>query len=475
MSMHSITEHKKQPIVSLLSNLLIAFMVALLFFLHSSGQITDEYSQTIQPLSPKAETANHAILDSIHELKNFGYFKEIYRWYYHYNEDQKLNTLWRYFYNANGEFEQITEIKSYNANEQLVSLVRKKPGNMILPDFITDTALTIAYLEEYRYEGENLKQKTIISHEFAPDTSDTYYFYDTEGRLTHDSIVEYGASGWSIRSGFDNTYIIEYGGFYLNINVSNYSYNNEGEPETIIYSKTYNDSIIYYHVITYEYEKTDSTRQITRNEIDLHNQQMPDPDTITHWQNMDRFYETYDQAGRRKSVMLITNNIYDGEQIDYRAAFTWTESGQMLHASYFTWEADGDTGKWVEATRIDNRYDAYGNLLQYDKTFYDARTGKWETEHSKTYYYTYLETGLTENRVKTGSLHIFPNPAGDEIRISGLSGKNMRYTVYNLYGQPATSGRSEDQFIDVSHLVPGIYLLEIRNENSIYSGRFVKY
>jgi hypothetical protein len=201
---------------------------------------------------------------------------------------------------------------------------------------------------------------------------------------------------------------------------------------------------------------------------------MPDPDTITHWQLMDRFYETYDKAGRRKSVMLITNNIYDGEQIDYRAAFTWTESGQLLHASYFTWEADGDTGKWIEATRIDNRYDAYGNLLQYDKTFYDARTGKWETEHSKTFYYTYLETGLADNRAKSGSLSIYPNPAGDEIRISGLSGKGWRYTVYNLYGQPVASGRPEDQAIDVRNLMQGIYLLEIMDRNSFYSGRFVK-
>jgi len=474
MSVYSIPEPAKQ-LASLEISRLIVIVIALLFFRHSYGQIADEYPQTIQTYSLKAETANHAILDSIYELKYLGYFGELYRWYYHYSKDQKPDTLWRYFFNANGEFEQITEIRSYNANEQLVSLVRKKPGNMILPDFITDTALAIAYLEEYRYEGVNLVQKTVISHELAPDTSDTYYFYDAGGRLTHDSIVEYGASGWSIRSGFDNTYIVEYGGFYLNIYVSNYSYNKEGEPETILYSNTYNDSITSYQFLTYAYKKTDSTRQITRNEIYLHDQPMPDPDTITQWEFMDRFYETYDKAGRRKSVMLIKNDIYYGERMDYRAAFTWTESGQLLHASYFTWEADGDTGVWAEATRIDNRYDAYGNLLQYDKTFYDARTGKWETEHNKTYYYTYLETGLPERMVKTGSLSIFPNPVTDEIRVSGLSGKSLRYTVYSLYGQSVTSGIIEDQVIHVSHLKPGFYILEIRNDHSRYSGRFIKY
>ena len=120
---------------------------------------------------------------------------------------------------------------------------------------------------------------------------------------------------------------------------------------------------------------------------------------------------------------------------------------------------------------------------QHERPDQDVNGEFWFGTHIDVLEYSglepYLERAecrkLAENMAKTGSLSIFPNPAADEIRVSGLSGKSLRYTVYNLYGQSVTSGRLEDQSIDVSHLKPGFYILEIRNDHSRYSGRFVKY
>jgi hypothetical protein len=163
--------------------------------------------------------------------------------------------------------------------------------------------------------------------------------------------------------------------------------------------------------------------------------------------------------------------------IDYKAEFTWTESNKLLHASYFTWDTTVGTPAWKESTRIDNTYDGAGNLLKYDKTFYNIGLGHWDTEQIKTYYYTSVPVGLTENTTKSASLCIYPNPAGNEINVSyrDIDGETSHYTIYNLYGQILTFGRLENQAVTVSQLKPGIYIFELHDGQSIFSAKFVKY
>jgi len=397
------------------------------------------------------KAGHNSRLDSIYEYKNFGYYFELYRWYYQYTIQQQVDTVWRYFFNGNGEFENITEIRTYYTAGQLLKLVRRQP------DFwawavLEDSTIIDAYTEEYEYENENLIHKIITKRNYSSEsTSDSYYTYDEENRLIHSIIEEYGHQ-----------------------REREYFYNVNDELEYILLYGIYSDDKLHYSVTKYIYEGTDSIRQITRNEsysIDIR----PVLDTISHWHMMDRFYETYDQQGRRISLMLIRDNIYEGEWIDYKVEFSWTNYNQLLHTSYYNWNGTMESGFWEGNMRIDNIYDEYGNLLFYEKTYYDARSHSWETDENKTYYYSAAPSKLTDNYTESQTLSIFPNPAQEVIAIGDSPDEISYFTIYSLYGFAVASGRLENQLITVSHLKPGIYIVTIRSGQSLYSGKFVKY
>ena len=480
---NKIRNYRKQTFITFLASRILISVMILLPFQKSFGQFPDDFLLTETPkadryefpepetqfnlslenedfpviygsgnkYADKAEPAHNSIPDSIYEFRNFGYYYELYRWYYKYNEQHQPDTVWRYFFNANAEFENITEIRTYNTEGQLLKLVKRQPDFQEW-QFNGDSSLIDIYTEEYHYEDGNLVQKITVSREYTEDqVTNEYYTYDEEGKVIHSITEEYG-----------NQY------------ESDYYYAANDNLKYVLFFSVNNGDETYYNVTKYEYEETDTTKQITHYEFYGYNER-PILDTITLWQIMDRYVETYDPAGRRTSVTLIRNNIYYGERMDYKAEFTWSESSQLLHTSYFTWKGNMDTGMWEEAIKIDNSYDESGNLLLYEKTFFDARTGDWETENSKTYYYASVPAGLPANITNPGSLSIFPNPAENLITVRDFYGETLFYTVYNLYGIARISGRLENKAINVSHLKPGIYIIEIRDGHSIYTGKFVKY
>lgn len=88
--------------------------------------------------------------------------------------------------------------------------------------------------------------------------------------------------------------------------------------------------------------------------------------------------------------------------------------------------------------------------------------------------YRIADDVLSIEEVETATLRLFPNPAQDEITISGLSLDGSRaYTIINTLGQVVTQntlGQSSEP-IDVSQLPQGVYVLRFSNREAV---RFVK-
>lgn len=395
---------------------------------------------------------NNSILDSIYEFKKIGYYNELYRWYYQYNAQQQPDSVWRYYFNGIGEMESIKEIRTYNAAGQLLNMTRKQPDFWAL---ITtgDSTIIDTYSAENEYNNGDLVHRTVTEREINSEyvSYNAYYTYDDEHKIIHSTIERYS-----------NTFSYEY------------YYTDEDDLEYILGFNLNVDEVYLSGITKYEYIKTDTTRQIIWNRIYNLGEQ-PILDTITHWYFMDRYYETYDQQGRRISLMLIQNNIYDGEQIDYRIEYSWTEDNQLLHASYYKWDSTQGSGVWEEIMRIDDTYDRYGNLLYYEKTYFDERSHSWEIEESKTYYYTYVTSGLPQNLNITEKLVLYPNPAEDIIRVMVPVDPQSCFTIYNLQGASVLRGKMENQPIDISVLKPGVYLVNIHNGHTISSAKFIKY
>lgn len=81
-------------------------------------------------------------------------------------------------------------------------------------------------------------------------------------------------------------------------------------------------------------------------------------------------------------------------------------------------------------------------------------------------------TGIGE--ADPGQVHLFPNPAGDRINISGLTDATLR--IYDLLGKEVITlpDFDGDHMIDISRLEKGIYLVKVEERNGVSVIRLIK-
>ena len=95
-----------------------------------------------------------------------------------------------------------------------------------------------------------------------------------------------------------------------------------------------------------------------------------------------------------------------------------------------------------------------------------------------------IVTGIDENkRINLfANIRLFPNPVVDVLYVNIVSNSNNRYArkvrIYNLFGELILRNEttiSGDYFrLDVSNLAVGFYLIEILNDNKIFTSNFIK-
>jgi hypothetical protein len=80
--------------------------------------------------------------------------------------------------------------------------------------------------------------------------------------------------------------------------------------------------------------------------------------------------------------------------------------------------------------------------------------------------------GTNDFNLTEASIKLFPNPAKNTIKVNNLK-VSEQYEIYNLIGQSVKEGTIENnQRIDISNLVKGVYLLKLKNNAQTL--RFIK-
>jgi hypothetical protein len=404
-------------------------------------------------VASKSSFTVRPLLDSILEKKNSGYTSEWIKWRFYYDETNRLLSSKRFFFNAKNVFENITETRSYNEDEQIIKLVRHEISKENLV-FYDDTTAIDVYIEEYQYQNGNLIHKSVKNFDWynPNENSEEDYVYNEQDQLVQKKI----------RNDF-------YG------NVLGYLYYPDGEIE-YVYITSVPSTTEEYSIDKYQYQYTDSIKETTIcSSPEIGQLDKSQFDTISTWYGKHYYFETFDTKGRRKSISSKWWSIYQDAFFDIKAEFEYADDDQLLHASYYTWEGTPDSGSWKEATRIDNTYDQDGNLLLYSKTFNDGRTGNWVVEEEKTYYYDFSGKSAGVDNLMIQKLSLFPNPACNLITIENLPRKVSVYRLYNSSGKMVESGKIENNSIIVGHLKPGMYIIKLDDFNTGYSGKFVKY
>lgn len=123
-----------------------------------------------------------------------------------------------------------------------------------------------------------------------------------------------------------------------------------------------------------------------------------------------------------------------------------------------------------------NPSNTYNDSGTYTVRLITTKAGCADTVYSTVYIGTAGVGGVIE---KEGML-ISPNPVKNELHISSpvFRSGNCSIVITNVYGQAVQKNNStqqEQQFIDVSTLVNGLYYLKVSTEKgTVYSGRFIK-
>ena len=101
----------------------------------------------------------------------------------------------------------------------------------------------------------------------------------------------------------------------------------------------------------------------------------------------------------------------------------------------------------------------------------------WREDFAKAYLWLFHSFANDVEQYKfAGNLTLFPNPVKDRLFVQGYKkGKDNRVTINDSDGKCIIKTTSFDgEFIDVSTLKPGAYIIEVKSKKFLYMGKFIK-
>lgn len=83
-------------------------------------------------------------------------------------------------------------------------------------------------------------------------------------------------------------------------------------------------------------------------------------------------------------------------------------------------------------------------------------------------------TGVSKNLIESKKIHLFPNPAQNQLHFNLKNAQEFQYQVLDLNGRVVQEGRLESNTLNISTLERGIFFLLLRNAEEVFSSKFVK-
>jgi hypothetical protein len=398
----------------------------------------------------KGAVVNQSRLDSIHEMTNYGIYFDRKKWQFNYDNNNRLKTSTRLFLDAYNTYNGSKELREYDENGQMVSLIKSE-----FWEFSKDSVITL-YTEQNQYINGNLvKQNTFEYSLFSSFTETKTFTYNEKNQLT--KMLE--VSSYEM---------------YEDSKTTEYIYDQDGRQK---YKIVVNGTGPNFSVAKNDYTDTDTILIIQERKGAITNYKQPsDLDQIKYWADGNTYLLNLDQFGRTISIEKSLSYIKQKIKFTYfRVEYEYTSTGKLKQTTYYLPDDQLKFKSWNKTTIIKNTYDERDNIKEYEKTFYDARVNDWVVEESKTYYYNLIKNAVTgNNQNKTSDFYIYPNPATESIYFSITPEVNSNYIIYNLLGEVVAQGDFEGQSISISQLTSGTYFIKVDKNGVGFINRFVK-
>jgi len=399
----------------------------------------------------KGAVVNQSRLDSILEMTNYGTYIDRCKWQFEYYNNNFLKTSSRLFLDVDNKFKNKKEVRVYDENGQILSLVCTE-----IPSFLKDSVIT-TYIEENQYLNGNLvKQNTSeFFDSFSRSIGTITFTYNEKNQLT--KMLEVFLNGTNENS-----------------TTTEYIYDQDSRRKYKIVNYVSGSE---FYVTKNEYKVTDTTMVIQERTGSINNYKLPASlDQIRNFQIGNTYQLNLDKFGRTISIEKSYSDIK--QKIKYtffRVEYEYTSTGKLKQSTFYLPDDQLNFKTWNKSTIIKNSYNADDNLLEYEKIFYDARVNEWVAEETKTYYYNSTKSVITSNsQNKITDFYIYPNPATDFIYFSIKPEANSNYIIYNLLGEVVAHGDFEGQSISVSQLKSGTYFIRVDKDGGDFVSRFIK-
>ncbi len=418
--------------------------------------------------------------------------------HYAYDDADRLTLESDYWYTEGNWMGILKEEFAFDENGKQVLYIFSMDWNEVLNDFIP------LEKNETTYEGENIS--TFSFYTWMDDingsdwvqTSHREYTYNDNGNWILQIATRWSAENndWINESKDSSTYdiqgqqtgyatyfwvsdawlpydkhLIEYNGLsYINTTYI-YITGTWLPSQKAEYTKDVNDNILNSTEYIYGYESSD-------------------------WILTSKYDYTYDDHQNRISeeVALWNGNVYAWDK-QTRWVKSFDDQNREIFLSQFEW--DIDLSDWKEISRKEIEFNELGDVAQeininfkntvgYRKVYnfdtngntisfiqYNGDYDNWVLT-DKGYYYLTQQIPSGVPVVETGSLSIYPNPAGDIIRISGIKG-SAYLTVYDLQGNTVLQSIVEsEQLIPVYALSGGMYVAKVITIEGTFESKIIK-
>jgi hypothetical protein len=221
------------------------------------------------------------------------------------------------------------------------------------------------------------------------------------------------------------------------------------------------------------------------------------------WKNVQKDTTTYDTNGNKD---VTTSFLWDNTGLNWslyrKITYTWNASDQLLAELWQVW--DGNAGSWINSRQSGYTYDPNGYSTGSTTQMWESGIGPWANELriSETYdnnghllerlwfnwggtawtnanWYIYSANGdcinalAIDRQEKTWSQGmLFPNPAGPCFYLKNVAGD---LEIYDATGRSVlkTAAVKENQPVDISRLVHGIYYVRVLNDGIVFGSRLI--
>ena len=156
---------------------------------------------------------------------------------------------------------------------------------------------------------------------------------------------------------------------------------------------------------------------------------------------------------------------FEGILKDRQVILSW-ETIHEINSQGFEVQHAGKDLNWtsvgfIQSKAADGQFTRYSFTHPYPiprENYYRLKQIDWDGGY-------FLSEVLTFN-IKSDEIEIYPNPVSDILYIDGLTRESTWYSIRDVYGKTHSFGMVDNDRIDISSLVPGVYFLNLINEVS---------